>query len=145
MDNLITAKFTPNSGGTTFELRNILGLSYDISRQPGPNGRVGTMAHDLGYVTIQRRKSLEEKGLANLEGETVKLAGATAKNAYFKGEITMARADQPTNVVQTIRWDEGHICGISCTTHGNEITETIQICVTELKIDDSVFRRTATS
>ena len=145
MHNQIRVTITPNAGGAEVELKNILSYTFTLHRDPGPNGRVGTTAHDIGYIHLTRRKSLEEGGLANLEGDTVVLAANIAKKAYFKGEITLARADDPTNVVQTVRWDEGHICDLSYDVRGNEIIENLAICVTTLKVNDSVFKRTSTN
>jgi len=135
----------PYLGWGEFELKNVEHYSFSVHRTPGEHGRVGSTGHEIGNIRITRQKSLEQDGVAGLESETIALAAATQKNAYCKGQITLARPDDLNNIVQTIRWDEGHVCDLICQVDGNRIAETIEICVTKLSIDDSEFKRVWTA
>ena len=141
MDIFIECKFTPKSGGSEFEVKNIESFSYDISRSPGPNGHLGMKGHDIGFVHIRRKKSLQDGGIAGLDNDTVKLGAATEKKAYFSGEITLARPDDKEAKVQTIRWESGHICDLRCQVFGSEIVEEFDVCVTELEVDDHAIQQ----
>jgi hypothetical protein len=139
--NFIVCTFTPKSGGEKFAIKNIEFVSFRVSRRPSDNGYIGSRAHEISTITIRRQKSLAEKGTAAMEEETIQLAAATQQNAYFSGEITIARADDKKNVIQTIRWEDGHIVDLQSQVYENSITETIEVCVPALTVDDSQFFR----
>lgn len=139
----VTCKFQPD-GGQEFEVRNILHYSFAVHRAPGSNGHLGKKGHDLDCISITRHKSLQDKEHSKLDNDTVKLAAATEKKAYFKGTITLARSDDSNDIAQTLRWDKGHICALSCVVQGEEVQEVLSVCVTDLKVDDYEFKRVQT-
>ena len=141
----IVCKFTPTQGGSEFTVANITEFSFQFHRPPSDNGHVGMRNHFIGQLHFVRKKSFQDGGTAKLEDETVKLAAAVEKKAYFKGEVTLARDDDTRNKIQTVRWDEGHICNFSSSATHNEIIEEFDVSVTSLKINDSTVARNVTA
>ena len=137
------AKFQPE-GVAEFQVKNITVCRWGVSREPGPNGHIGRIGHDIHTVTIVRHKSLQDGGKAKLEDETVKLAAASEKKAYFKGTVTAAQEDDSTNIVEKLSWDSGHICHLAHEISDNRVIETMDISVTGLKVNDSEFKRVKT-
>lgn len=136
----VTMNITPKSG-TKFSVPNVIDCSYSVERSPGVDGALGQTYYDVLPIRVRRRVSLPGDGLAQVEGETIKLAAATGQNAYFKGEVTLARADDPAAVIRTLRWDKGHICRLTCDVDGDEIIESFDVSVTSLTIDDQALKR----
>jgi hypothetical protein len=135
----VTVKFKTKSG-PEFEVSNVTSVDWDAHRVPAPNGQIGQRNHNLGAVRLVRRKSLQQGGKVKNETETVKLAAALETKAYFEGTITITSADNSAVTVQTIRWDQGHICGIATSGSDRDMQETLEIAVTNLKVDDVEFK-----
>jgi hypothetical protein len=140
MPGFITVKFTPKSGAPQFEVKNVTDYSWSVSRQPAPNHHLGHRNHEIGNLSITRHKSFEENGVTDIEAGTLKLAAGTEQKAYFSGEITLAPASNSTTFVQTLRFDQGHIIHVDNRVGDNGISETLEICVTNLKVDDETFQ-----
>jgi hypothetical protein len=135
----MTVKFKPKSGAE-FEVPNVTSVDWDAHRMPAPNGQVGQRNHNLGMVRLVRRKSLQQAGKVKNETEIVKLAAAVETKAYFEGTITITSSDDSAATVQTIRWDQGHICDIGTSSSEHGVQETLGIAVTNLKVDDVEFK-----
>ena len=138
---MMSVTFTPKQGGSAFAVRNVQSVSYGVSRPADRNGRLGSAAHEIHEIVISRLKSVETSEGPQLEDETVKLSAAKAGKAYFKGEILISRANDPEAILQTLRWEEGHITSLSCSAMENQINETITVSVTDLQVDDFSFTR----
>jgi hypothetical protein len=136
---ITVAKFKQN--GSEVELRNVRSVSWRVSRPANASGHLGMRGFLIHTLQICRAKSLQENTEAQREDETIKLAAGTDKKAYFSGEITVAPPDDESNIVQTIRWDNGFISGISMSIDEFSITENLEVTVTDLKVDDYTFKR----
>lgn len=140
----VECKFKPKQGGSEFEVTNITSLTCGAGRPPAINGYLGMAAHDLHLIRITRHRSLQQNAESQLDKEIVKLAAATEKKAYFGGEIYVPSDDDSTSKVLPLRWDTGHICEFSIDVSQSGITETIEVCVTDLQIGDETFKRVNT-
>lgn len=141
-------KLTPVSGGTGFELPNVTTVAWSVTR---PSNGAGTIARDgfeVGIVKVSRFKSLQDSdGKAKPESEAVDVACKRGERAYMKGEVTIAQADKPTNILQTVRWNRGFISSISNEATvdqdgGTGIEEEIEFTVTGLVVNNAKFERT---
>jgi hypothetical protein len=141
----VIVKLTP-SGGAEFEVKNVENVTWGVSREPGPNGHLGSTGHDIHNVVVTRYQSMQDGGEADLEEDITKLAVATGKKAYCAGTITFAQPNDPNKVIKTVRWNQGHICALdgSGGANGTTMPQTVVLCVTDLKIDNSEFKRVNT-
>lgn len=144
MRHFINCKFTKKDGSEV-NINNISNISWSVDRATAPNGHVGMKGHRIYNIGFQRIRSLQNENVAQLENETIELASATEQKAYFDGEITVARADDANDIIQTIRWKNGHICDLKNDIDGDEITEIFEVSVTSLEINDSEFKRNVTA
>ncbi|HEV8700015.1 MAG TPA: hypothetical protein VGV60_01940 [Candidatus Polarisedimenticolia bacterium] len=133
----LKVKLTPAQGGSQFEVKNVTDLRWGFGRPPGPGGHLGMDGFDIDTLLLSRIKSMpDENGKTQREDETVRAAAALGQRATLKGEITVAPANEPTNIIQTIRWDNGFISGLRTAVHGHEMREEIEVTVTGLKVGD---------
>lgn len=144
MHHFVNCTFTSPSGGS-FAVNNIQHIRWGVDRGTALNGHVGTMGHNIHNVTFQRIRSLQVDNVAQLEGEIIDLAAAREKKAYFSAEITIARADDANDIIKTIRWTNGHICRLENSVDLDEIIEEFEVSVTDLEVNDSVFKRNVTT
>ncbi len=133
----IRAELKPRSG-EAIELDHILSLSWRAWRSPGPNNNLGQVGHQVDEIVLTRHKSLPN-GEQPAEDRTVAAAAAREQDAFHSGEITVARPEDPTNPVQTIRFDEGHVTSIQQEINGSRFVETLNIAVKSLQVDDNIF------
>ena len=142
-DNFITVEFQVN--GQKFSVDNVHSVFWQVHRPQAQNGCLGMRGHEIGVISFTRSKSLQVEGVAKLEDDTIKLAAATEQKAYFDGQVTIARADDSTNILQTIRWKGGHICELSNQFSGGDFVERFEVSVRDLEVNDSTFRRNVTN
>ena len=138
-----TAKFQTQFG--EIDIPNIELIDAGTNRRPHINNELGQKNHNIEPISILRTVSLQQGGKNKTETDLVKLAAATGERAYFKGTIHIAAPSAPDTVVRTLSWDRGHIIGFHTAINGNGMTESIQIALTNLKIDDSKFELAPTT
>lgn len=129
------------SAGAEFVVEGIRSYGWRVTRHSNPSGYLGQNGHNLGEIVIERTRSLQKGGVAQMEDELVKLAAGIEKKAYFSGSITLRPAEDSALVIEKLQWDQGHITEFSRDVVGDEISERILIAVVELHANDSAFRR----
>jgi hypothetical protein len=132
-------KFTPK-GSREFEVPSILTVSWGAGRSTAPTGQSAQNFHNIETIIVARQKSLKRNGKVSNETETVKLAAAVGNKAYFSGSIVVTSPDDESITIQTVRWDEGQICGIKYAGSPHGMVETLSIAVSGLKVDDVEFK-----
>jgi hypothetical protein len=134
----ITVEFTGKQGKV--DVPNVVGMGWEVSRNPAPNGQIGQRNHNIGCITLVRQKSLMKGGKVTNETALVKLAAGVEEKGYFGGSIVVTSQDNSGATIQTIRWDQGHICDFKTGWSDHGMQETMSIAVTGLKVDDSEFK-----
>lgn len=136
-----TVKFTP-SQGSEFEVKNVTGVRLGLGRPLGPNGAPALNGFDIDTIHIDRIRSMpDQKGKAEAEPETIRLAATLGTRAAFKGEVTIAPDNDPTNPALTMRWDTGYLCSLSINGASQEMAETLSVAVSEMQVGDETFKR----
>ena len=139
---IITVKLTPSQGGKEFQVMNVSDFRIGFGRPIGPNGTPALNGFDLDTIQISRIKSMPDaNGKANREEESIRLAAALGPRADHKGEMTVAADNDPTNILSTIRWDHGFICGFNMAGSVHDLREQLVIATPEMKVDNATIPR----
>jgi hypothetical protein len=137
MPNTIT--LTPKSGGEAFEVSHVMDFSWGANRSPAPNNYLGMDGHRLQTLTITRKVGLPVAGQAGQDYKISDLAAARGEKAYFEGEITHSRPDQPDNTMRVCRF-AGHVISIQETWNEDDITQMVEMAVTKVDLGDAEYR-----